>query len=74
MITDEQIESWFTYHSPSASQKILYDEVRSSAKQLAYYINTNVPISTEKTQAIEALRVAVMWANAAIACNVMKGK
>lgn len=68
-ITDNDIQNWFSYHSPKADQPSRYEAIRDSAKELATVIVTNTPPSADQTAAIRLLREAVMTANAAIACN-----
>lgn len=71
MITPEEIENWFTYHSPDEQQQVAYKAIREKAKEMAYVIVNNTPPSADQTAAIRALRSAVWQANAAVAC---KGK
>jgi hypothetical protein len=69
MITDNDIQNWFTYHAPTSDQLPRYELIRSKARELAYVIVTNTPPSADQTASIRLLREAVMTANAAIACN-----
>lgn len=69
MITDDDIENWFTYHSPQADQPKRYQEIRDAAKGLAKIIVANTPSSADQSAAIRHLRECVMTANAAIACE-----
>lgn len=69
MITDKDIESWFTYHSPTEAQQKQYLLIRTQAKALAKIILDNTPPSADQTVAIRKLRECVMTANAAIACE-----
>lgn len=64
----EDIENWFTYHSPTSEQQVAYNMVRAHAKDLAFVIFDVVPDSADRTAAMRKLREAVMTANAAIAC------
>lgn len=68
-MTPEQLDNWFTYHAPTPEQLASYDAIRKTAKVLAYVFNENVPESADKTAAMRSLRLAVMQANAAIACG-----
>lgn len=68
-ITTEQLERWFTYHSPTQEQVGQYQAIRNAAKSLASTIVANCPPSPDTTAAIRKLREAVMTANAAIACE-----
>lgn len=63
------INNLFSYHPPTKSQPKRYEEIRAAGKMLASVIEGRCPDSEEKSQAINYVRSAVMWANAAIACN-----
>lgn len=65
----EQIENWFTYHTPQPEQLQSYQVLRDAAKQFAHTINKYVPDCADKTAAIRKVREAVMTVNAAIACG-----
>lgn len=74
MIGERILLNMFLYHPPiSEAQKVKYEEIRERAHYFAIHINEQVPDSPEKRNAIDALREAVMWANAAIACNEIPG-
>jgi hypothetical protein len=64
-----QIENNFKYHAPKEGQPQKYEEIRNTAKNLAYYIDQNCPNSREKSLALTKLEEVVMWANASIARN-----
>lgn len=68
-MTNEELESRFTYHAPKESQPERYERIRYKAKMLAAYINEYCPDSREKSLAFTKIDEAVMWANAAIARN-----
>ena len=68
-ITPEQLENWFTYHSPTADDQVGYLAIREAGKHLAEMIVTHTPASADQTAAIRKVREAVMTANAAIACK-----
>lgn len=68
-ITPDQLENWFTYHSPSADQLPKYVAIRDAGKALATAIVSNTPSSADQTAAVRLVREAVMTANSAIACN-----
>lgn len=67
--TAEQIENWFTYHSPTAEQQASYVELRQKARELAFTIEALCPDSADKSAAMRLLRECVMTANASIACG-----
>ncbi len=67
---EEIIEELFTYHPvQDEAQQLKYGMVRDSAKALALQIWKACPYGRDRTRAIDALRDAVMIANAAIALN-----
>ena len=68
-ITPENVENWFTYHSPTADQLPKYLAIREAGKLLASAIVANTPSSADQTAAIRKVREAVMTANASIACG-----
>ena len=65
----KELENVFTYHAPTPDQVKDYAKIRSEGKRLATIITKLCPDSREKSIAIRKIREAVMWANAAIACN-----
>ena len=69
MVTRQDIDNWFTYHSPKGDQSIRYSMIREKAKELAILIIENTPSSADQSAAIRLLRECIMTANAAIACN-----
>jgi hypothetical protein len=66
---DERIETWFMYHPSTPDDREKYEQVRASAKLLAYAIVAVTPKSADQTAALRKLRECVMTANAAIACK-----
>jgi hypothetical protein len=69
MITDEMLDNWFTYHAPTAEDKIKYIRIRTMGKEFAKVVRDNTPPSADQTAAIRKIREAVMTSNAAIACD-----
>lgn len=69
MITQENIDNWFSYHSPKEGQPEKYQAIRNQAKIMAETIIKNTPQSADQTVAIRKLRECVMVANASIACE-----
>lgn len=63
------IENTFTYHKPKDDQPERYTKIREKAKELAYVISEETPMSREQSLAFTHLQTAVMFANAAIAIN-----
>jgi hypothetical protein len=64
-----ELENIFTYHPPFGKQAQRYQVLRDTGKELGKIILNCCPDSRERSLAITKLREAVMWANAAIACN-----
>lgn len=69
MISNEQLQNWFTYHSPSPDQLPKYQAIRDAGLALATAIVDNSPASADQTAAVRKVREACMTANAAIACG-----
>lgn len=65
----DKINNNFTYHAPKTDQQERYVHLRDTAKDLAYIILENTPVSREQSLAITKLEEAIFWANAAIARN-----
>jgi len=65
----DRIENNFTYHAPSESQVVTYQEIRDGGKSLAILFAEKCPESRELSLAMTKLEESVMWANAAIARN-----
>jgi hypothetical protein len=70
MITDEQLQNWFSYHAPTPEQVEVYEKLRRAGETFAARIVQLTPTSADQTAAIRHVREAVMTANAAIACEV----
>jgi hypothetical protein len=68
-ITEDNLNNWFTYHSPSPEQLPKYLEIREAGLTLAKAIVKNTPSSADQTAAVRKVREAVMTANQSIACN-----
>lgn len=69
LLSNQQIENNFKYHSPKEGQPEKYTAIREKAKELAYLIEEKCPNSREKSVAFTNLETTVMWANASIARN-----
>ena len=68
-ISKDDLQNWFTYHSPSADQLPKYLAIREAGLNLATAIVNNTPSSADQTAAVRKIREAVMTANAPIACG-----
>ena len=64
-----EVENWFTYHSPGAGDVERYKAIRDSAKVLAFIILENTPKSADRSASLRKLRECVMTANVSIACE-----
>lgn len=71
MISQEQLDNWFTYHSPTPDQLPRYVAIRNAAKDFAEVIVANSPDCADTTAAVRKVREATMTANQAIACGGM---
>jgi len=68
MITDERLESDFTYHNREPDVRVpKYQRIRDTCKALAYLICSLVPEGREQSLALTKIEEASMWANAGIA-------
>lgn len=68
-ISPQDLDNWFTYHSPTDDQLPKYQAIRDAAKALASTIVANTPSSADQTAAVRKVREAAMTANQAIACG-----
>jgi len=59
----------FVYHPPKDDQAERYTRIRAAGANLADMVTDLCPNSHERDLAFDKIREAVMWANAAIACN-----
>lgn len=66
----DNLENWFTYHPPRDDRQVAaYQEIRNSGRRLAENVVKHCPPGHERNKALDAIREAVMWANAGIACG-----
>lgn len=68
-ITPDQLDNWFTYHSPEPDQIEKYLRIREAGKYFAQIILDCTPSSADQTAAIRKVREAVMTANQGLACG-----
>ena len=61
------VEIRFTHHPPKAGQLSAYTTIRNAGMDMALTIFGLCPDTHERDRAIEAVDMAVMWANASIA-------
>jgi hypothetical protein len=69
MASQEDLDNWYSYHAPTATQVDVYTSIRAKAKELAELFNEYAPSCADSTAAHRKLREAVMAMNLAIACN-----
>jgi len=65
----ERIENDFAYHKPTPEKVVTHGEMRDKCKELALYLEANVPAGRELSVALTHLEEVMMWANAGIARN-----
>jgi hypothetical protein len=61
------------YHPATPTTVPFFEENRHQAIELALHWDEALPDSREKSLALTALQEALMWANAAVACNSSRG-
>lgn len=66
-VTKDNVADVFTYHAPSPDQQVVYEKLRSSAREFTHAILELTPTCADQQAAIRLVREAVMTANAAIA-------
>lgn len=69
MITQAQLDEWFTYHAPDDAAQAAYVDIRAAGKALAETIVRCSPACADQTAAVRKVREAVATANAAVACR-----
>lgn len=68
-MTNEQLDNFFSYHSPKGDQVERYAEIREAGRLMAQVVVDHTPAGADQTAAVYKIRQAVMLANAAIACG-----
>lgn len=70
MITQEQLDNWFTYHTPESDEQIQqYKRIRDAGKYFAEVGISNSEPCADQTAAVRKIREAVMTFNQSIACG-----
>lgn len=69
MIGHAEIERRLGFHPATAETTPKYQANRHHAITMANFWDRELPDGREKSLALTALQDALMWANAAIACN-----
>ncbi|GAA2321856.1 hypothetical protein GCM10010149_88680 [Nonomuraea roseoviolacea subsp. roseoviolacea] len=69
-MNQQKLDDVFSYHPPSNHMIAgSHEAIRDGCKALSAILNTYVPEGHEKEKAIDALREAMYWSNAGIACS-----
>ena len=66
---DQQLQDWFTYHTPSAEDILVYTQIHEAGLALVRVIVQHTPTGADQDAAIRKVREAVMTANAARDCS-----
>lgn len=66
-VTRANIDDVFSYHAPDSDQLVVYEKLRSAAREFAKAILELTPGCADQQAAIRLVREAVMTANAAVA-------
>lgn len=73
MITKENVDEVFTYHSPQGDQETRYHAIREEARKMAFVILSYTKVGADQQAALRKLRECVMTANASIALENVEG-
>lgn len=67
-LSNDDLKNWFGFH-PAGSEELrnMHEQSRMMFAGLAFELNAVLPEGREKVQCLEALRMASMFSNAAIA-------
>lgn len=67
---NDALDNWFTHHPPESPGVVaVYQSIRNGGRELAEVIADECPAGRERDIALDKVREAVFWGNAAIACN-----
>lgn len=69
LISESDLENWFTFHKVQEGQAEKYEAIRAAAKEFAKVVVRHTPASADQTTAIRKIREAVYTANGSIACS-----
>lgn len=70
MVGSAEIDRRLGYHPATRETIPLYEANRAAAVALACHLDTTCPPGRELALALTALQECLMWANAAVACNL----
>lgn len=70
MVGADEIERRLGFHPGTPETYPLYEANRIKARELAEHFDNTCPPGRELSLALTAVQEALMWANAAVACNL----
>jgi hypothetical protein len=70
--THESVGNDFSFHPATDITAELHDATRQKFANMAHWTIDNVPDGEARNECVNRLREAMMWANAAIACDTNK--
>lgn len=68
----ESVSNDFSFHPATDMTAETHDAARQNFQNLAHWVLDNVPAGDARSTSIARLREAMMWANGAIACDIIK--
>lgn len=71
--THESINNDFSHHPPTDITAEIHNAARQNFANIAHWVIDNVPSGAARSTAVAKIREAMMWANAAIACDSNSG-
>lgn len=67
-MSEDDIDRIFSHHPPETSDVAqLHSDVRSNCRELAHWLNENLPNCPEAILAVRAIQKAMMFSNSAVA-------
>jgi len=72
-VISEEVLNRFTFHPATPVTGPLHDEVRAEFRAMLTKLDGLVPNGRHNSLMLTALQEAMMWANAAIACDTEEG-
>lgn len=74
MITEQDLNEYFSHHPPNNHQIIKYQRIRDAAKEFAKVLIQNTNAGEDQIQTIRLLRMVVMSANQTVALEEYEAK
>lgn len=65
----DDLDRRFNHHPPDAERVARHERVRAACREAAERLVVDVPVGRERDQALDALELAMFYANAGIARN-----